>query len=105
MKQSRKNIIQEEINIDPNNPFNFYLLALEHQKEGDWEGAKEVYENLLINFSSYLPTYQTYVNFLLEKSVDTDKTQKLLEIGIKIAIQQNNKKAQSELQAIYDIYF
>ena len=41
----RKEFIKNEINQDPTDPFNHYLLAIEYQKEGAVEETFEQFEN------------------------------------------------------------
>ncbi|MEY2792726.1 MAG: hypothetical protein RJA76_718 [Bacteroidota bacterium] len=104
MKQSRKNIILEEIKNEPENPFNYYLLALELKREGNKKEALQEFDYLINNFPDYLPVYQTYILYLIELAIEDEKLIQLINSGINLAISQNNKKAQSELQAIFDIY-
>lgn len=105
MKQNRKNIILEEINNEPSNPFNYYLLGLENIKEGNREEVTNIFEQLIINHSNYLPSYLTYSIFLIENNIKLKQAEELLLKGIEIAKLQSNNKAQSELQALLDIHF
>lgn len=105
MKQNRKNIILEEISEDPNNPFNYYLLGLEYIKDGDMEESIRIFENLLKDFPNYLPSYLTIANYLIEHNLAIEKTEEIIKKGILMAIEQQNSKAQRELQALLDIHF
>lgn len=105
MKQNRKNIILEEIKEDPTNPFNYYLLGLECIKEEETNEIIQIFENLLKDFPNYLPSYLTYANYRIEHNLEQESTERLIEKGILIADQQQNNKAQRELQALLDIHF
>lgn len=105
MKESRKNIILEEINNEPENPFNYYLLAIELYKEGDFEQANQQFNQLLENFPTYLPSYYTYAEKLIEQNLNLEYAEKIIERGLMVAEEQKNNKAQRELQALLDINF
>ena len=105
MKESRKNIIQNEIEEDPGNPFNYYLLALELYKEGDWEESKKVFGEIIHQFPDYLPVYYTFSEKLIDKNTELEFAEILIKKGIELAIEQKNNKAQRELQALLDIHF
>lgn len=105
MKESRKNIILEEIKNEPENPFNHYLLALEYYAEQDFEQANKQFKQLLDSFPNYLPCYYTFAEKLIEQKTELTLAEEIIEKGLKIAQDQENKKAQRELQALLDINF
>lgn len=61
---NRREIILQEINDNPQNPFNYYLLALEERSLGNHQEAIEQLFNLKNLFPSYQPTYFTLAELL-----------------------------------------
>jgi tetratricopeptide (TPR) repeat protein len=81
---------------DPEDPFNYYALALEYQ-EVDKNQAIRYYEILLRDFPTYLPTYFHAAAFLINTE-NPDKVRQIYEKGIELSIQQNNLHAKKELE-------
>ncbi len=105
MKENRKNIILSEIENEPNNPFNYYLLGLEWISQNNKEEVQKTFEFLLTNHPNYLPSYIIYANYLIENQLQIDSIEMLINKGISVAEVQHNTKAQSELQALIDLHF
>ena len=94
----RIELLKSWIADEPNDPFNYYALALEHQKLASSETTL-CFEVLLDKFPEYLPTYYTAAKYFEE--VDATKTRQIYEAGIALALQQNNTKALNELKVAY----
>ncbi len=56
MNNARKELLKKYLEENPNDPFPIYGLGLEEVKSSP-EKALEYFEQLLKNFSDYLPTY------------------------------------------------
>ncbi|RVU26697.1 tetratricopeptide repeat protein [Sandaracinomonas limnophila] len=107
MKESNLKFLQEEIKKEPQDPFNYYLLALEYKKENRIEDANSEFRKILNQFPGYLPTYLTYLDFAITCKIN--QSQEELEYigqkGIDLAKDLQNEKARRELQAFLDIHF
>ncbi|MBS9525078.1 tetratricopeptide repeat protein [Litoribacter ruber] len=84
---------------EPDNPFNFYALALEYQNTNTEKGVH--YFNLLLEkFPEYLPTYY-HAGLFFEKKNELEKAKSIFEQGISLAKAKNDNHAQRELQNAY----
>ncbi len=96
---SRIEVLKEYAEEEPENPFNWYALALEYQNI-DYKVANDLYLKLLKDYNSYLPTYFHAASFFAEKGeIDFAKT--IYENGIDLAKTQNNSHALKELNNSY----
>jgi tetratricopeptide (TPR) repeat protein len=84
---------------EPDNPFNFYALALEYQNTNGQKAA-EYYDKLLNEFDHYLPTYYHAGLFFADQG-DTSKSKRIYEKGISLAKAKNDAHALRELQNAY----
>ncbi|REA63096.1 tetratricopeptide repeat protein [Dyadobacter luteus] len=84
---------------DPTDPFNVYALALEYLKSSP-ERAGELFDILLRDHASYLPTYYHAADFFAAKE-DNDKAETIYKDGLALALTQSNVKAHQELQRAY----
>jgi hypothetical protein len=57
---NRKEFIEEEIKKEPNNPFNYYLLAFEYKKQGKFTDLETIAEYILEIHADYQPIYYFY---------------------------------------------
>jgi hypothetical protein len=96
---NRKKIIENEILIDPNNPLNHYLLAIELRQEMNFMKFETTLDYMLINFKDYLPIYFLYAEYLYQID-NSDKARTLAQIGIEIAKERNNEKVEKELNQL-----
>jgi tetratricopeptide (TPR) repeat protein len=92
--------LQKFFHEDPTDPFNTYALALEYQKL-DNALAIELFEKLIINHSTYIPTYYQLGN-LYEQIGKRNEALKVLEDGMTQARNQKDLKALRELKAAYN---
>lgn len=101
---NRIEIIKNEIELDPKDPFNYYLLSLEYLKTDEIIKAEEKFNYLLDEFDQYLATYYTCAQYLIEIGKD-DKAQEIIHKGIEISISQNNTKTEKELKQLLELNF
>ncbi|MER3329400.1 MAG: tetratricopeptide repeat protein, partial [Candidatus Kapaibacterium sp.] len=85
---------------DPEDPFSRYALALELATEESGR-AIGLLLSLLKENPSYVPSYYQASLLLLEQN-QLEETKIILEKGIKIARQQNDLKAATELKQLLD---
>jgi len=100
----RKEFIKNEINQYPDDPFNYYLLAIEYQKQGDIDEAFIVFGKLILDFPDYIATYYTYANVLLESNKE-ELAEKIIRQGIKEAEKKGVTKAYKELNQLLELNF
>jgi tetratricopeptide (TPR) repeat protein len=100
----RKEFIKNEINQDPTDPFNHYLLAIEYQKEGSIKESFDLFEEIITQFPDYVATYYTYANALLA-SEEEDKAEKIIRKGIEEAEKKGAAKALNELKQLLELNF
>lgn len=102
MQAQRIKFLQDEIENFPEDPFNFYALAMEYVSAGN-PGARDLFEKLLKDFPTYLPTYYQAANYFFnaEEYVQADA---VFRSGIALAQTQENAKAYKELNASYALF-
>ena len=98
-KLSRIEMLKSFTEQEPDNPFNWYALALEHQ-DSHPDLAKSYYDKLLTQHKVYLPTYYHAAGFF-ESQGNIEKAKEIYENGIKLAEVQNNDKTLKELKNSY----
>ena len=100
----RKEFIKNEINQDPMDPFNHYLLAIEYQKEGAKKESFDLFEEIIAQFPDYVATYYTYENALLSCD-EEEKAEKIIWRGIKEAEKKGAAKTLKELKQLLELNF
>ena len=68
---------------EPQNPFNYYALALEY-REFDKTEAVHLFDFVVVNFPNYLPVYFPAAQFFFETE-ELKKAKNLFEAGIELA--------------------
>jgi tetratricopeptide (TPR) repeat protein len=97
MNEDRIRMLEKFLKDDPSDTFSIYALALEYQKQ-NVEKANELFEILLNEHPSYLPTYYIAGAFYADQA----KPMRALEIlrkGLVLAKIQKNPSSARELQA------
>ncbi len=84
---------------DPSDPFNYYALALEYQKQDNPLAAK-YYDLLLSQHPDYLATYYHAAAYFTTMD-HIGKAGQIYQKGIELATQQGNKHAKKELENAY----
>jgi len=95
----RIELLKEYCKEEPENPFNFYALALEY-RESDKLAAAELFEFVLSTFPNYLPVYFPAAHFFYEED-DLQKAKQVFESGLALAHVLQDEKAKKELANAY----
>lgn len=96
---NRQEIISSEIENDPNNPFNYYLLAIEFRQLNSFQDLENVMELMLERFEYYLPLYYFYAEHLFQMD-KIEKATQISERGIRLAQESGNSKLVNELKQL-----
>lgn len=102
MQAERIKFLLEQIDLDPEEPFNYYALAIEY-KDNQPDKSLEYFRKLLLKFPEYLPTYYhaAALFFDIGNHVDAENTYIL---GIGLAEKLNKEKALRELKSAYQMF-
>jgi len=84
---------------EPQNPFNYYALALEY-RESEKSEAAHLFDFIVANFPNYLPVYFPAAQFFFETE-ELKKAKNLFEAGIELAHALQDEKAKKELSNAY----
>ncbi len=96
MINERISILKSFLKSEPEDPFNWYALAMEYKATNPIK-CKEHLEHLLKYFSSYLATYYQVAELLIEES-KINEAKEVLEKGIALARSQHDRNTLRELQ-------
>ena len=99
---NRKEFIEGEIKREPNNPFNYYLLAFEYKKQGEFTDLETIAEYILEMHTDYQPIYYFYAEYLYYTNREILGKAIALE-GIKLANKNKNNKIVKELEQLIEI--
>jgi tetratricopeptide (TPR) repeat protein len=99
---NRKEFIENEIKLDPENPMNYYLLALEFRKIGNILEFESALELLINRFNNYLPTYYIYAEYLYSNN-QNEKAEEIIKKGIELAFVTKHTKIINELKQLNEI--
>jgi len=102
MQAQRINFLKELIKAEPNDPFNYYALALEYRYT-EKDLASDLFSELLSKFEDYLPTYYAAAAFFFENN-QIEKVEQIYEKGIQLADIQKNEKAKKELMGAFQLF-
>lgn len=102
MQAERIKFLLEQIASDPEEPFNYYALAIEF-KDNHQNTALEYFEKLLLEFPEYLPTYYHAASLYFETNQNKE-AKKTYILGIKLAEKLNKEKALRELKSAYQMF-
>ena len=97
MNTERIKILEKFLTDEPNDPFNWYALAMEYY-EYDVKKSCDLLESLLKNHPLYLPTYYKVAHLLWDLE-HFEKAKKIFEDGIHLAKETDDPKALSELKS------
>jgi tetratricopeptide (TPR) repeat protein len=101
---NRKKIIISELKINPQDPFNQYLLALEYLNENNRSEAISLFNYIYENSSNYLPVYYIYSLNLIELG-NFEMAKIVIKKGIELATFTNKEKVKKELEQLFELYF
>jgi tetratricopeptide (TPR) repeat protein len=96
---NRREIILNEINENPQNPFNYYLLAVEERSIGSVSASIEILQQLILNFPNYHPSYYTLAELLYQEDRTSEATA-IAEQGIVKAKDLHLLKVSRELEQL-----
>lgn len=97
MNLSRLESLKKFLEEDPEDPFNWYALALETEKS-DPSKALLIFEDIITRWPDYVPVYyQAAIAY--ERVGEIDNAQRTLEKGIDVAQRSGDHKAARELTA------
>lgn len=100
MDQERLKLLEQFVKEEPEDPFNWYALALEVSKLNP-SRAVELFGYVLEKHPEYLPTYYHAGNLFLSIG-DLEKAKEILQAGINLASQKGEQKSLSELRTLLD---
>lgn len=95
----RLELLKEFAKEEPENPFNWYALAIEYLSIEPNESEK-YFNKLLNSFEAYLPTYYTAASFFSEQQ-NLEKAKETFEKGITLAQEKQEFKTLQELKNAY----
>lgn len=98
-KKTRRQVLEEFVEKNPDDPFSRYGLALECANGGDSKAADTHFRALLERNSDYVPAYLMYAQMLARESRNAEATQ-VLSKGIVMATKKGDQHAQSELEGL-----
>ena len=96
---SRIDILKSFAEEEPENPFNWYALALEHESIAPKQ-AESYYDILLTQHKVYLPTYYKAAEFFASLG-QTERAEQIYTSGIALAKEKGEIKTLNELQNAY----
>jgi tetratricopeptide (TPR) repeat protein len=96
MSNSRLDKLLEMLKLQPDDPFLLYAVGFEYESSGDDQKATGYYETILQNNPDYLPVYYQ-VGLFYSRTGNPEKGIRLLNQGIDLARQQNDRKTLREL--------
>jgi len=100
LKKERIKHFEEEIQNSPNEPFNYYALALEYYTV-DSNKTLQLLNFLLHKFPDYLPTYFQLSQLYIELDYEMAKIEEVFLNGIQLAKLKQDFKTLKELQVAY----
>lgn len=90
--------------LQPDDPFVVYALALEYRSLGDLAEAEALFEKLLLAHPDYVPQYLMYGKLLFGELGKRDRAIEVLKLGIGEAQKAGNRHAENELRAELETY-
>ena len=96
MKNERLSNLEYFLQSEPEDPFNWYAVAIEY-KSINIEKARAHFEHLLENFPDYLATYYQIAEIMIELELK-ENAKMILNKGIQLAQKQQNSNTHRELQ-------
>ena len=98
MEQERIKLLEQFAQDEPDDPFNWYALALEVGK-GNSTRALEIFEFVLRTHPNYLATYYQAGNLCLSMG-NLERAKEILQAGVILANQKGEHKSMNELTTL-----
>ncbi len=96
MINERIKTLEVFLKSEPEEPFNWYALAMEYKTTNTIK-CSEYLNHLLAHFPNYLATYYQVAELLIEAE-ENDEAEKIINKGILVAREQNDANTLRELQ-------
>ena len=100
MDKERLKLLEQFLKEEPEDPFNWYALALEETKINP-SRASELFEHLLEKHPEYLPSYYHAGNLHLFQG-NQERAKEILQKGVTLASQKGEQKTMGELRTLLD---
>lgn len=100
MDQERLKLLEQFAKDEPEDPFNWYALALEETKRNPAR-ALEIFEYVLKTHPQYLPAYYHAGNLYFSLG-NQERAKEILQSGIVLAQQKGEQKSMRELRTLLD---
>jgi thioredoxin-like negative regulator of GroEL len=98
-KKTRRQMLEEFVDKNPDDTFSRYGLAMECVNGGDSAAADMHFQALIENNPDYVPTYLMYAQMLVRES-RVGEAKQVLSRGIAAAAQKGNQHAQAEMETL-----
>ena len=95
----RLQLLRDFIEEEPENPFNYYALALE-LRETDPDESEKLFDYVLANHPEYLPVHFPSAHFFAAQD-QLEKARTIFENGIELATKLTEEKTLKELRNAY----
>ncbi len=96
MINERIKTLEAFLKSEPEDPFNWYALAMEYKTTNALK-CTEYLNHLLAQFPNYLATYYQVAELLIEEE-ENEEAEKIISKGILVAKEQNDANTLRELQ-------
>ncbi len=96
---NRREIILKEIEDQPENPMNHYLLAIEERRDNNIEACISALNRLIDDFPDYHPSYYVLAEIYYQLDL-IDEGTRIANLGIKKAKDLQLSKVLSELEQL-----
>lgn len=102
MTMNRRELILKEIENQPEEPLNYYFLALEERREANWLKCIDLLNLLIKNHPNYLPSYYILaeIHYQLDQIVEGTL---IARKGTEIAKGLHQMKALHELEQLIQL--
>ena len=100
---SRIEDLEKMLDESPDDPFLIFALAKEYEKQEGTLQALLMYEHLVTNFPSYIPTYYHYAK-VLQKAGNKSEALLLLQKGIEEGTKAKEMHAVSEMSGLLNLW-
>ena len=95
--KTRRELLEDFVAQDADDPFSRYALALELEKEGNDQGAVPQLHEVIVRDPSYVAAYY-HLGRLLAKTGLLDEARDVYRRGLIAATDANDQRARSEIQ-------
>ena len=100
MNRERLKLLKEYLKEDPDDPFNWYAVAIEYLDQHPTD-ALPYFEELLEKHENYVGTYYHAAN-LFNLLGNKERAEKTYQKGLRISLAQGDRHAHRELQNAYN---